>query len=106
MIYFPNILRWLRLIVVEFFLLTEQLILCQKWSVYDYTNESNNEDVNGDTDNEDDEEEVDSGNELANSFLESENLSDEDDSANCYDGSGNENESFLSTLLSSTDHCG
>ncbi len=77
---------------------------CGLW--IDYTNKSNDEDVNGDTDNEDYEEEVDSGTELANSFFESDNFSNDDHSANCNDGNGNENENFVSTLLSSADCCG
>jgi hypothetical protein len=53
----------------------------------DYTNESDDEDVDGDTDNEDDEEGNDSGDELANSFLDSEDLSPDDNN-----GNANENE--------------
>ncbi len=67
----------------------------------DYTNESDDEDVDGDTDDEDDEEEIYSGDELVNLFLDLEYLSPDDNNGNV-----NENESFVSMLLSSTDRCG
>jgi len=67
----------------------------------DYTNESDDEDFDGNTDDEDDEEENDSGDELANLFLDSEYLSPDDNNGNV-----NENESFVSMLLLSSDCCG
>ena len=48
----------------------------------DYTNESDDEEVDGDTDDEDDEEEYDSGDELANEFLAAGDDSPDDDEGN------------------------